>query len=363
MARWLHPGAWWLWALGLAAAASRTTNPLLLGLILAVAAYVVAARRPEAPWARSFGVFLWFGLVIIAVRVVFQTLFGAPMGSTVLVTLPEVGLPEVLAGVRIGGEVTAESLLFALYDGLRLAVILACVGAANSLASPSRLLASVPAGLYEVGVAIVVALTFAPQLVSDLSRVRATRRLRGRPDSGLRGIAGAAMPVFEGALERSVDLAAAMDSRGYGRTAQSTPAQRRVTAGLLLGGLVGVLLGVYAALDSAVPSWLALGLAGVGVVAAVVGLRLSGRRAVRTRYRPDPWATPEWLVAGSGIVAALGLAVAVALAGSAQAAGLAPSVVPMAWPSLPLLPALAVAVALLPAWVAPPVPLPRRTRR
>ena len=30
----LHPGAWWLWALGLATAASRTTNPLLLGLIL-----------------------------------------------------------------------------------------------------------------------------------------------------------------------------------------------------------------------------------------------------------------------------------------------------------------------------------------
>ena len=28
--RALHPGAWWLWALGLATAASRTTNPLLL---------------------------------------------------------------------------------------------------------------------------------------------------------------------------------------------------------------------------------------------------------------------------------------------------------------------------------------------
>jgi len=35
--RALHPGAWWLWALGLAAAASRTTNPLLLALVVAVA--------------------------------------------------------------------------------------------------------------------------------------------------------------------------------------------------------------------------------------------------------------------------------------------------------------------------------------
>ena len=32
--RALHPGAWWLWALGMAAAASRTTNPILLLLIV-----------------------------------------------------------------------------------------------------------------------------------------------------------------------------------------------------------------------------------------------------------------------------------------------------------------------------------------
>ena len=65
--------------------------------------------------------------------------------------------------------------------------MLACIGAANSLASPARLLASVPAALYEVGVAVVVAMTFAPQLVGDVARVRTARRLRGRPDRGVRG--------------------------------------------------------------------------------------------------------------------------------------------------------------------------------
>ena len=34
--RWLHPAAWWLWALGLGAAATRTANPLLLGLIIGI---------------------------------------------------------------------------------------------------------------------------------------------------------------------------------------------------------------------------------------------------------------------------------------------------------------------------------------
>ena len=50
----LHPGAWWLWALGLATAASRRRNPRLLALVVAVAGYVVAARRTRAPWARAF---------------------------------------------------------------------------------------------------------------------------------------------------------------------------------------------------------------------------------------------------------------------------------------------------------------------
>ena len=357
--RWLHPGAWWCWAVGLAVAASRTTNPLLLGLILTVLALVVAARRPDAPWARSFSVFLRLGLVVIGIRVVFQVLFGAPLGGTVLVTLPEVPLPDWLAGVRLGGAVTLEGLLYALYDGLRLATLLACFGAANSLASPSRLLKSVPAALYEIGVAVVVALTFAPQLVSDVGRVRTARRLRGRPDRGVRGVAGAVMPVFEGALDRSIALAAAMDSRGYGRTADVAPRTRRITAGLLLGGLLGVCIGAYGLLDGGAPAWAGLPLLALGVTAAVVGLRLSGRRAVRTRYRPDPWAVPEWCVAGSGVAVGVGI-VACAYAG---VDGLVTSVVPPEWPSLPLVPTALVLVALLPAWAAPPVPRPARARR
>ena len=69
--RWLHPGAWWIWALGLGAAATRTANPLLLGLIVAVAALVVMARRPQAQWAKAFTVFVRLAVAVVAIRVVF----------------------------------------------------------------------------------------------------------------------------------------------------------------------------------------------------------------------------------------------------------------------------------------------------
>jgi energy-coupling factor transport system permease protein len=338
--------------LGLAAAASRTTNPALLLLIVAVAAYVVASRRPAAPWARSFGFFLRLGLLVIAVRVAFQIVLGAPIGVTVVVPLPAVPLPDWLAGVRLGGPVTLEGLLYAAYEGLRLATILACVGAANSLASPTRLLKSVPAALYHVGVSIVVALTFTPQLVTDVDRVRTARRLRGRADSGLRGVAGAAMPVLEGGLDRAVTLAAAMDSRGYGRTAQVPAGVRRTAAALLLGGLLGAALGAYALLDDSAPGALGLPLLVGGAVAGVAGLWLAGRRGTRTRYRPDPWALPEWLVAGSGVAAAAAM-VAVGLSG---VPGLETAVDPPAWPALPPLAVMGILLALLPSVVAPPVP-------
>jgi len=296
----IHPGAWWVWALGLGTAGSRTTNPLLLALLIGVAGYVVAARRTEAPWARSYGAFVKLALAVLGIRLAFAVLLGSPIpGTHTLVTLPELPLPDWAQGIRVGGRVTAEGLVFALYDGLKLATLLICVGAANALANPARLLKSLPGALYEAGVAVVVALTFAPNLIADVQRLRAARRLRGRSDKGLRGLLQVGLPVLEGALERSVALAAAMDARGYGRTAEVAPAVRRTTAALTLGGLVGVCAGTYGLLTAEGGSY-GLPVLLAGLAAALGGLWLGGRRSLRTRYRPDAWGVRAWLVAASG---------------------------------------------------------------
>lgn len=345
----VHAGAWWLWALALGTGATRTTNPLLLALLLTVSGYVVVTCRPRTPSARSYTAFLRLALAVLVIRLFFAVVLGSPIpGTHVLVTLPEVPLPHWAQGIRLGGRVTAEGLLFALYDGLKLAALLICVGAANALAAPARLLKSLPGALYETGVAVVVALTFAPHLVADGRRLRAARRLRGRPDRGVRGLLHVGLPVLEGALERSVALAAAMDARGYGRTAEVAPAVRRTTAALTLGGLLGVCAGTYGLLTAAGGSYgLPVLLAGLG--AALGGLWLGGRRSVRTRYRPDTWNARSCLVAASGVaVAAL-----LTLAAARDPEALHPGVVPLVAPGLPLWPAAAVLLGLVPAFVAP----------
>jgi energy-coupling factor transport system permease protein len=346
----LHPVAWWLWAIGLAVCASFTTNPFILLLLIGVACLVVSARRGTQPWADSFRLYLWLGLVIVVVRVLFRVLVGGGDGGRVLLHLPLIPLPHWTLGLRLLGSVTQESLLFGLYDGLRLAAIVICVGAANALANPKRLLRSVPPALYEIGSALVVAVTVLPHLADSTRRVRAAQSLRGGDSGRVRGLRRLLVPVLEDALERSLALAAGMDTRGYGRSAGATARERRTTGALMLLGLCALCVGVYGALDRTTPAWVGRPMLVVGVVASLVAVRGAGRRVGRTRYRPAPWLWPEGLVVASGAF--------VALAGW----WMSHHQLTIAYPSLTVLPtlsllALAAAAAGLAGALCAPVPV------
>ena len=179
------------------------------------------ARRSDQPWADSFRLYVILGIFIVVMRVVFRVVLGGgdETTGTVLLVLPEVPLPDWVLGLRLFGPVTQEALLAGLYDGMRLATIVICVGAANSLANPKRLLRSVPAALHEVGTALVVAVTMLPQFADSARRVRRAQSLRAGDMRRVGRLRRYLVPVLEDALERSLRLAAGMDTRGYGRSA------------------------------------------------------------------------------------------------------------------------------------------------
>jgi energy-coupling factor transport system permease protein len=355
--RYLHPGAWWCWALCLAVSATRTTNPLLLLLLVGVAGYVVIARRPThdlygSSGLRSLGFFVRLGLAALVVRLIFAVVFGDSLPGRVLIRLPSVPLPSWLAGLRIGGAITLQSLISAGYVGLQLAVLLIVVGAANALASPRRLLRALPGALYELGVAVTVALSFAPSLVDSALRMRRARRLRGLADRGLRSWTGVAVPVLQDALDRSVALAAAMDSRGFGRRGAASR-RRRLTVGVALStGLLAVCASSYGLLATASPGVVGLPLLVAGAVVAAAAVLVGGHAVTRSRYRPDAWAWPESTAVACGLAVVAGTLVA----GRTQPGSLNPSSYPLVMPSLPW-PAIAGALAgLLPAWTTPTPP-------
>ena len=153
------------------------------------------------------------------VRVVLHVLVGLKFGEIVVLDLPEVTLPSWAAGIQLGGTVYLEGLLArGRCSGLRLAVIIACIGAANALANPKRLLrvAALRAARDRVrrrrlGVGRAPARR---ERAAGAPRAAAARRHHPRHPVRCPSVA---LPVLEDTLERSLLLAAAMDSRGYGR--------------------------------------------------------------------------------------------------------------------------------------------------
>ncbi|MGB9012564.1 MAG: heparan-alpha-glucosaminide N-acetyltransferase domain-containing protein, partial [Aeromicrobium sp.] len=161
------------------------------------------------------------------------------------------------------------------------------------------------------------------------------------------------VPVMEDALDRSMALAAGMDARGYGRAGTATVGERRTTGLLMIGGLVGLCVGVYALLDRTAPRWLVLPCLVAGVLVATAGLVSAGRRVQQTRYRPDPWRVAELVAMACGIATAT-----LVLTTSSAVAYPALDVLPQL--SVPVL--LAVLIAALPAFLTPP-PVLDTTRR
>jgi len=354
--RGLHPGAWWLWALSLAVAASRTTNPLLLAILLAVTSVVVVARRSDAPWARAYRLYLVLGAVIIVLRVLLHVAVGFKYGDHVLLRLPEVPLPDWAAGIQLGGTVYLEGLLGAIFEGLRLATLIACIGAANALANPKRLLRALPGALHEIGVAFVVSLTVAPQLADSVHRVRRARRLRGDTVRGIRAVGRIAMPVLQDALDRSILLAAAMDSRGYGRSVHPSPRTRRMSGALVLTGLMATCIGTFGLLDAQSATVLGVPALLAGLVLAAAGTWLGGQQVRRSIYRPDPWRAPEWATAACGLAAVA----AMLFVGHTDPNALTAPLQPLAVPALPLVATAGILVAGLAAIVSP---VPQNTAR
>jgi energy-coupling factor transport system permease protein len=123
-----------------------------------------------------------------------------------------------------------------------------------------------------------------------------------------------------------------------------------LTATLMLAGMVGLCAGCYGLVGGSGPRLLGTPAILAGALLCSAGLALGGRRVRRSHYRPDPWRAPEWIVAGCGVITA----VTFYLTTGYNIAELNPSFSPLRFPALPALPAIAILIAAVPAFAAPP---------
>ena len=295
-----HTVAWLIWLVCAGALALVVSHPLYALLILGASGVVYLALGRHAPTGRSWAVFVRIGLALALVAVPFNMAF-VHAGDVVLFALPR-------DWPLVGGPITLEAFLGGLTRALQLLTILVVFAAFNAAADHYQLLRATPAFLFEAGIMVTIAITFVPQMTIAARDIRQAQRIRGHRFRGWRDLLPLLMPLLTTSLERAIQLAEAMESRGFARAARPlTPARRVLVQTLTLAGLLGLLLGLF--VMAYWPTWAALGWGVVGLGALVLAgvFWLQGRRVQRTRYRRPRWRPRDTALVVASLVPALAI--------------------------------------------------------
>ncbi|HJQ74914.1 MAG TPA: energy-coupling factor transporter transmembrane component T, partial [Gaiellaceae bacterium] len=154
----------------------------------------------------------WFylvGAIGSGLAVVLVTPFVETIGSHPLWTGPTVPVLGQL-------DVTSEELRNGLFQGLRLTAVALAFSAYALLLDHDRLVQSARVARRSV-LAVALATRLVPTLERDAAGLVEAMRGRGVEVTGMRGRARLLSPLLAGSLERALNLAEAMEARGYGR--------------------------------------------------------------------------------------------------------------------------------------------------
>ncbi|MGH2536117.1 MAG: energy-coupling factor transporter transmembrane component T [Candidatus Promineifilaceae bacterium] len=254
-------------ALGLLSLATR--NPIYLALLLAVAHAVGRSFERTSVAFKPLSPML--AVLVLAVSAGYSALFFHA-GDTVLLRLPDWPL--------IGGPLTLEAAIHGALSGLTLLTLLMVVRAFVAIIPAAALVRLAPAGLQELGLAVLIAINYLPQTGRQLEQIREAQAIRGHRLHGVRDWRPMLIPLLVGGLERSTTLAEAMVARGYGSAVSSGRGPWLRLA--LIGGLLAAMWGWLVAAQG--ERWGAVLLA--AALALLFGaLVLAGRGRRRSAYQ------------------------------------------------------------------------------
>ena len=298
-----HPVTWLIWTLAAAVIALLTLNPLYLALLTLAAwvNYLAVGRR--SPVAQSWGIFIKLGLLIWALTIPFNALM-VHHGMHVLFTLPA-------HWPLIGGNITLDAIAYGFARGFSLISVLIVFATFNSAVDQARLLRRMPAFLYLVSMVTSIALAFVPQMFVAMKEIREAQRLRGHKFRGIRDLLPLFVPLLTTGMERAVQLAESMESRGFGgNVAPATPRTEVVQRLMTLLGLAGLFFGIFASSYWSSRQWIGALVTVLGAVLLTLVFWMQSRRVRRTRYRRDIRLTRDWVVMGTSVLALAGLLLA-----------------------------------------------------
>ena len=184
-------------------------------------------QHPPTLLAAGAGVLLAARLAGVTAQVRRAVLVGLPIAIVIALVNPVVSQGGNTVILRVGEafghnfDVTLEATLFGLVAALRVLVLIAAFGLFNAVVDPDELLRSVRRVSYRSALTASLATRLVPVLARDAGRMGDAARCRARP-APRTAVARAALAS---ALDRAVDVAAALELRGYGSAVK--PERRR----------------------------------------------------------------------------------------------------------------------------------------
>jgi energy-coupling factor transport system permease protein len=197
------------------------------GFCAAYALVPALYQHPPTLLAAGAGIFLASRLAGVTAQVRRAVLVGLPIAIVIAFVNPLVSQNGQTVIVRLGQvfghefDITLEATLFGLVAGLRVLVLIAAFGLFNAVVDPDELLRAVRRFSYRSALTASLATRLVPVLVRDATRMNEAARCRAKP-APRTAVARAALAS---SLDRAVDVAAALELRGYGSAVR--PARRR----------------------------------------------------------------------------------------------------------------------------------------
>jgi energy-coupling factor transport system permease protein len=186
------------------AAAALLADRIVSVAAIAAVLLVVCLRAPAGRRRLYLVGALGSGLAVFVL-----TPFVSQIGYHVLWSGPTVPVFGTL-------DVTREELRIGLFQGLRLTAVALAFAAYALLLDHDRLVQSASFAKRSV-LTVALATRLVPTLERDASGLSEALRGRGVEVTGVRGRATLLAPLLAGSLERALNLAEAMEARGYGR--------------------------------------------------------------------------------------------------------------------------------------------------
>lgn len=287
-----HPWSWLIWFAAAVIIGLITRNPLYSLILLSVS---LLAAKTHGHQKSLIGISLGR---IAAVVLLFSTLYTAlfiHVGDHIIMTLPDWPL--------IGGAITLEAIVDGLRNGIVLLTLISIFVAFNAIIPVSVLVRLIPASLKDIGVVLLIAVTYVPETRHQLSRIREAQAIRGHEVRGLRDWRPVVVPLLVAGFERSLKLSETMVARGYGSTAKAEHGLGK--RGGLLAVTIIALAGWITLWAGIQYGWLII----IGALFLFVALILRNPRQLRrTNYRRYTWSSSDVLFILSAIIA-LGAAI------------------------------------------------------